>query len=128
MDGMNLIPTTLVTSRVASTRESAVAAQIDPAIPTAVLAEGLPNGIDPFNQLVQTGSVQVIRIAPGCPCCIGHLTMKVTLNRLLRLHPERLFISLASSSHLDQIRLFLLQPPYDSTLSLTEVIFADDFC
>lgn len=125
---MPLIPTTLVTSRLAPARESVIAAQIDPSIPTAVLAEGLPNGIDPFEQFVHTGSLHVIRIAPGCPCCSGHLTMQVNLNRLLRLQPQRFLIGLASSAHLDRIRLLLSSPPYNKILGLIDVISADDCC
>jgi hypothetical protein len=45
--------------------------------------------------------------------------MRVTLNRMLRKRPERLFIALANSDHVDQIRLFLSQAPYDSLLQLT---------
>lgn len=124
---MPLIPTTLVTSRLPSTRESFIASQIDPSVSTAVLAEGLPTGIDPLAELIQTGSLHVIRIAPGCPCCAGHLTMQVNLNRLLRFQPQRILIGLSSSSHLDQIRLLLSSSAYDQHLSLTEVISADDF-
>lgn len=48
--------------------------------------------------------------------------MRVTLNRILRHPPARLYISLAQATHLDQIRLFLTQAPYDALLVLTEDI------
>jgi hypothetical protein len=46
--------------------------------------------------------------------------MQVTLNRLLRHPPARLYISVADATHLDAIRDFLTQPPYDKLLTLTE--------
>jgi len=45
--------------------------------------------------------------------------MRVTLNRLLRQHPKRLFIGLAGSEHLGQLRSWLSSAPYDQLLSLT---------
>jgi hypothetical protein len=126
MDGISPIPVTLVTSRLVSARESAVAARIVSDIQTAILAEGLPDGSDPFHSFPNKGLLDISRVAPGCPCCEGHLTMRVTLNRLLRKRPQRLFISLASSSHLDRIVSFLSQPPYDKLLCLAEVLSVDD--
>ena len=46
--------------------------------------------------------------------------MRVTLNRMLRRPPARLYISLASVDHLDRLRSFLLQSPYNNLLVLTK--------
>jgi hypothetical protein len=113
------IPTTIVTGAGAGRREAAIAALIDPAAEegaTAVILEGLPDGtllLEPSPTLL------LARIAPGCLCCAGNLVMRVTLNRLLRQRPKRLFIGLASGEHLGQLRSWLSSSPYDQLLSLT---------
>lgn len=123
---MPRIPTTLVTGPTASLREAAIASALDQSCRTALILEGLP---DHSANLARPGDqdslLAIVRIAPGCICCTGNLTMQVTLNRILRTHPERLFISLANSAHLPQIRHFLAQEPYDKWLSLTEEIMVD---
>ena len=93
-----------------------------PAIPfDAVILEGLGVAATPL----ETGpGLQVMRIAPGCLCCDGNLVLRVTLNRLLRQRPRRLFIGLASSEHLDQLRSWLAAPPYDQLLALEPVVHA----
>jgi hypothetical protein len=111
--------TTLVSGAGASLREAAIAAAIDTAQTTALILEGLPDGTTTLESLSAPGMVHIARIAPGCPCCIGNLTMRVTLNRMLRHSPARLYISLATDAHLEQIRHFLQQPPYDGLLVLT---------
>ncbi len=117
--------TLLVTARSAAARENEIAKRIDPTVSTAVLAEGLSDGIDTFHRFTDNSLIQVARIAPGCPCCIGNLTMRVTLNRLLRNHPRHLYLALAPTSHLQQIISWLTLPPYDELLTLTEVIDID---
>ena len=113
------IPTTIVTGPGAGRREAAIAALVDPALDagaTAVILEGLPDGtllLEPSSTLL------IARIAPGCLCCAGNLVMRVTLNRLLRQKPTRLFIGLASGEHLGQLRSWLSSAPYDQLLSLT---------
>jgi len=114
------IPTTIVTGPRAGAREAAIASFIDPAAPgegaSAVILEGLPDGtllLEPSSTLL------LARIAPGCLCCAGNLVMRVTLNRLLRQRPTRLFIGLASGEHLGQLRSWLSSSPYDQLLSLT---------
>jgi hypothetical protein len=108
---------TLVTG---GARESAIAAQLQaqPHQPgaTAVILEGLADGRSP---LVPSDSLLIARIAPGCLCCTGNLVLRVTLNRLLRQHPLRLFIGVARSEHLDQLRSWLGSAPYDQLLDLT---------
>ncbi|AVR95387.1 GTPase [Pseudoduganella armeniaca] len=118
------LPTTLVTGRRAAERERAIAALID-GPDTLVLIEGLA---DPTSPLADTAALAappvIVRIAPGCLCCAGNLVLRVTLNRLLRRPPARLFISLADATHVGQLRAFLSAPPYDSLLSLCDDITA----
>jgi hypothetical protein len=125
---------TLVTGDTAAKREAAIAARLS-AIHHAndtssltktigVILEGIPDGTDSLISLKdQFPSLAIARIAPGCPCCIGNLTMRVTLNRILRHPPQDLYISLATSMHLDQVRRFLMQPPYDKLIELSKDIF-----
>jgi hypothetical protein len=127
------VTTSLVTGASARAREQAIAAQLSldpPRVPgtrgapgapcapacVAVLLEGLPDGTSTFSP---SPSVLIERIAPGCLCCTGNLVLRVTLNRLLRRRPERLYIGLAATAHLDQLRSWLQQPPYDQLLELT---------
>ncbi|MEW6761336.1 MAG: GTPase [Pseudomonadota bacterium] len=121
------LPTTLVTGASAAQREEAIAAQLaatplssDGAF-SAVILEGLASGSSP---LLESSSVRLVRLAVGCPCCAGNLVLRVTLNRLLRQGPERLFIGLASSEHLDQLRSWLQEAPYDQLLALEPVVRA----
>jgi hypothetical protein len=86
------------------------------ALVSAVLLEGLPSG---HTLLESSDRLHLHRIAPGCLCCTGNLVLRVTLNRILRLRPDRLFIGLAATDHLDQLRSWLQHPPYDQLLELT---------
>lgn len=118
---MTRVTTTLVTGQSAAIREAAIVAALDPAVPTAVIAEGLPDAAGSLDEAATSHvDLSIVRIAAGCPCCSGNLVMRVTLNRVLRQSPERLYISLANDSHLAQIRNFLLQEPYRDRLSLTK--------
>jgi G3E family GTPase len=118
--------TTLVIGAHAGMREAAIAALIDPKLNTGLILEGLPDGTDRLADFANTANIHIARIAPGCLCCTGNLTMRVTLNRMLRHRPERLYISLATSTHLSQIQQFLSQAPYDGLLTLTDVLSCDD--
>ena len=115
--------TSLVIGVHAAAREAAIAAVIDPVTPTAVILEGLAPGV---SHLAPTSTLQIIRIAPGCMCCVGNLTLRVHLNRLLRKPPPRLFIALATNTHLPQIRDFLTREPYDAFLTLTDDVGVED--
>lgn len=119
-----MIPTTLVTGRTAASREAAIASVLDPSLPTAVILEGLPDGAPALVESGHAGELHIARIAPGCVCCTGNLTMRVTLNRMLRRKPSRLYIGIASNEHLDQIRVFLQQAPYKNLLTLTKDLHA----
>ena len=113
--------TTLVTGKRAAAREAAIAGLIEPGISTALLLEGLPDGTDPFAHHPPE-ALSISRIAPGCFCCTGNLTMVVTLNRLLRQRPQRLYISIATNTHLAEIERLLSEPPYDAWLSMTRTL------
>ncbi len=115
-----MIPTTLVVGRSASAREQAIAARMDERCNTALILEGMPDGINHFAPFTNDANIRIKRIAPGCICCTGNLTMRVTLDRLLRHPPEQLYISLATTQHIDSVRQFLTRPPYDALLALTE--------
>lgn len=129
MSGAAALPkvsASLVIGAGAGARERLIAAQLAPHAPglVAVLLEGLPDGLagglpGASDPLVSSAHLLVERIAPGCLCCIGNLVLRVTLNRLLRRRPDRLYLGLADSAHLDQLRSWLRQPPYDQLLELT---------
>ncbi len=112
------LPATLVTGPSAAAREAAIGARLQAGQGgrAAVILEGLP---DPRSLLSPSESLEVHRIAPGCVCCTGNLVLRVTLNRVLRRRPAQLYIGLASTEHLDQLRSWLQQPPYDQLLELT---------
>lgn len=125
------VATTLVTGTSAGAREQAIAQRIhaelaDPALsdpqhspPTAIILEGLAPGSSPLDSL-DSSRFLMARIAPGCLCCTGNLVLRVTLNRLLRQRPGRLYIGVARSEHLDQLRSWLQSAPYDQLLRLTD--------
>ncbi|MFZ6862080.1 GTPase [Undibacterium sp. Ji67W] len=79
----------------------------------AAILEGLPSG---HLRLRTSPQIFVHRIAPGCFCCLGNLTMRVTLNRVIRQKIQHLYLSVASTDHLDNIRQTLKHPPYDQLL------------
>ncbi len=118
-----MIPLTLVTGASGGAREAAIAALVAGAPDgAAVILEGLPDGRSAPLAFLPAQLVQ--RIAPGCLCCTGNLVLRVTLHRLLRAKPARLFIGLADPGHIAQLRQSLSQAPYDALLQLTEDLAA----
>ena len=124
------VSTTLVTGPSAGARERCIAAHVAAqqapgsgdsdtfgTLGTlgAILLEGLPDG---HTVLSPSPALLIERIAPGCLCCAGNLVLRVTLNRLLRRRPAWLVIGLATTEHLDQLRSWLQEPPYDQLLAL----------
>ncbi|SFH90467.1 hypothetical protein SAMN04515618_105195 [Collimonas sp. OK307] len=114
--------TTLVSGGSANSREAAIHVAIEQDLArngrhmsTALILEGLSDG----KLATVPHELDIKRIAPGCFCCIGNLTLRVTLNRLLRKPPARLYISIADSTHLVQLRDFLSGAPYDAFLEMT---------
>ncbi|GGY80408.1 GTPase [Pseudoduganella plicata] len=119
------LPTTLVTGARAIDRERAIAALLQPSVDTAVIIEGLADPNTPLADAEgNAAGPTLLRIAPGCLCCAGNLVLRVTLNRLLRRPPARLFISLADATHVGQLRALLSAQPYDSLLSLYDDVTA----
>ena len=128
------VPTWLVTGDRAGAREAAVAARLGldggPELPTVIILEGLSDGgsalaFDPADGPVGVAPVpKVLRIAPGCLHCSGNLVLRVTLNRVLRHPPARLYISLATAEHLGLLRAWLSEPPYGDLLDLQSDIAA----
>lgn len=96
-------------------REQTIGTYADPGLATTALVEGWSNA---EAGLTSSGNLQVIRMAPGCPCCSGNLTMRVTLNRVLRAAPSVLFFSLADASHVASVRNFLQEQQYCDRLEL----------
>jgi hypothetical protein len=120
------VVTTIVTGPTAAGREALVGASLAPGQRSAAILEGLPDG---RSQLLSHGldhsdNLVLHRVAPACLCCTGNLVLRVTLNRILRLRPDRLLIGVASPDHLDQLRSWLQTPPYDQLLELTPDLVA----
>jgi hypothetical protein len=128
--GARPVTVTLVTGSSAAAREQAIFDGLNlsnlhrDGAKSAVILEGLPSGNSPLDSL--PAHVLCARIAPGCLCCAGNLVLRVTLNRLLRQRPERLFIGVARSEHLDQLRSWLEAEPYDQLLRLTSDLVSQD--
>ncbi|GJJ00273.1 hypothetical protein RugamoR64_08110 [Duganella rhizosphaerae] len=124
------VSTWLVIGSRAREREAAIAAHLEPGVPSVVILEGLSDGssalaFDPADISPAKDSVpQVLRIAPGCLHCSGNLILRVTLNRVLRRPPARLYISLASAEHLELLRSWLSEAPYGELLELQSDIAA----
>ena len=120
------VPTWLVTGPRAGARETAIAALLQPGLPSAIILEGLSDGGPAlvFEDSPPKYAANVIRIAPGCLHCSGNLVLRVTLNRVLRRPPAQLYISLASAEHLALLREWLSGPPYDALLALQPDIAA----
>ena len=106
----------LVTGDSVAARDALVAAHLVPGQRTAAILEGLPDG---RNTLLPSSTLDLHRVTPACLCCTGNLVLRVTLNRILRQRPDRLFIGVANLDHLDQLRSWLQHPPYDQLLELT---------
>ena len=96
-------------------RENAIKTQMTPTVFTIALLEGMAlNNASPD----PLASMKVVRMAAGCPCCTGNLTMRVMLNRALKEKPDRVFLSLANSAHLTSVRDFLQEDQYCGRLEL----------
>jgi hypothetical protein len=113
---LSQISATLVTGATLEGRESLIAAHLPAGVRSAVILEGLPSG---STVLYPTDTLDVYRVAQACLCCTGNLVLRVTLNRILRSRPGKLFIGVADTAHLDQLRSWLQQAPYDQLLIVT---------
>jgi len=115
---------TLVTGASPAARERGIASLLGVAAPGASIAVILEGLADASSSLLPDSHLSVARIAGGCLCCAGNLVLRVTLNRLLRLHPDRVYIGVGSSDHLDQLRSWLAGSPYDQLLELADDVHA----
>lgn len=113
---------TLVYGRSSKEREQAIATQLNKTCNNVVIAEGIADASGVLAEMCEQKILQLFRIAPGCPCCTGNLTMRVTLNRILRQPPQAIYLSLSGNTHLTEIRKFLQDTQYINLLSLTEDI------
>jgi hypothetical protein len=124
------VTTTVVTGPSAGAREQAIFDRLvlsnlhQSGAKSAIILEGIASGNSPLDSL--PAHVLRARIAPGCLCCTGNLVLRVTLNRILRQRPEHLFIGVAGSEHLDQLRSWLQAEPYDQLLWLTPDLVSRD--
>ncbi len=84
---------------------------------SVVILEGLPDG---QNLLIPTAQVQIHRIAPGCFCCIGDISLRVTLNRALRQKPAHIFLAITTDEHLDKLLSSLQHSSYSNLLDIME--------
>lgn len=65
--------------------------------------------------------VTLYQLAPGCVCCTGQLTLRVTLARVLRLdRPDRIVLDLAPSAHRAQVDALLRGPAFAGRLSVSD--------
>ncbi len=116
---------TLVSGGTGAAREQAIAAHADPRIASAAIIEGLADGRALLETAAEGMQLQVVRVAPGCACCTGNLTMRVTLNRLLRRAPACLYLSIANADHKPQIVAFLQEVQYREHLQLGPELVCD---
>jgi hypothetical protein len=116
------IPLTLVSGGSSESRERAIASMLpspsnDAAVVIALL-EDIPSGQSALDDL----AIQSHRIANCCPCCIGTLPITVTLNKILRQSPTRIYLGLASSHSVESIKKLLKSMPYNDLIVLDKEI------
>lgn len=79
----------------------------------AVVAE---NALAP---LLVPADVALVRLAPGCVCCVGQVPLRVTLGRTVRAHrPDDILLLLASGEHLPRVRALLADGSLGVSFSL----------
>jgi len=84
--------------------------------PVSVLLEGAPADGTPEWQ--PPPGVHLHVLAPACLCCIGNLTLRVTLARVLRHEmPRHVVIGIADPLHRPRLFDWLAQPPWAGRLS-----------
>ncbi len=103
-------------------RESAIAAALKRGRDNAAIVEGLVGSDSPLDALAAANEVRLFRVSPACPCCSGNLTMRVTLNRVLRRPPDYLYLSLADTAHKASVLNFLKEDQYRSLLELGDEV------
>ena len=117
-----MIATTLVYGATSVQRDAAIHACVASLPANArigLILEGPASSADRLGALA-AGDTRLIlhRIAAGCPCCSGNLTLRVTLDRLIHRAPNHILLGIASDAHQAQLRDFLMAAPYDRHLAL----------
>jgi len=97
------VQVTVRVARDAAGRQAALDAWLASApAPRAVIAEGA------LAALAAPDDVEVVRLAAGCPCCLGLVPLRVTLARLLRARrPRALLLLVAGDTHLPRLHAML---------------------
>ena len=117
-----LVPAWLLTGLPGAPRAAAIAhclAQVPAAARVSLLLEGA-SADEP--KPGATGALRVHVLAPGCPWCIGNLTLRVTLARVLQQEdPQVLIMAIADASHRPRLARLLCQPPWAGWLELQAV-------
>ena len=113
---------TLVHGGSGAAREAAIAALAEPAENTVAIIEGLAGAGMLDEGEAGAKGIEVIRIAPGCPCCTGKLAMRVILNRTLRKNPDRIYLGLAHPDHLAGVIDFLKEDQYRERLEIGQPV------
>jgi len=86
----------------------------------SLLLEGQPAGSAP--EISSAAGRQVHVLAPGCLCCIGNLTLRVSLARVLRHEaPRHLIIAIADARHQARMLAMLHAAPWDGWLHFPEL-------
>ncbi len=112
----------LVFGGTATSRHEAIAARVSEDKKTAAIIEGIAGTGALDSMLPSSNNLQLVHLAPGCPCCTGQLVMRVTLNRLLRQHPDQIYLSLANTEHLTGVINFLQEDQYRERLKIGEAV------
>jgi len=89
--------------------------KIPPDESVSCIIEGAPSDGTAEIGVGPTGYVHVL--APGCPCCNGNLTLRVTLARVLRLEaPRNLIIAIIDERHQESLASTLALPQWSEYL------------
>jgi G3E family GTPase len=78
-------------------------------------------------RLAPRASLTIVEADPGCICCVGQVSLRVALTRLLReARPERLYVELAEPAHLAASLRTLTSPWLAPVLRIEAVIGVAD--
>jgi hypothetical protein len=73
-------------------------------------------GVSP---LTAPDDVPLVRLFAGCVCCVGHVALRVTLTRLLRVNPpDELLLLIADDAHLDRVKSLVTDGSLGARLDL----------
>jgi len=73
--------------------------------------------------LPESANVTVVAAEPGCICCVGQVSLRVALTRLLReAQPQRLYLELGEPAHLAASLRTLRSPWLAPVIEIAEVV------